>query len=190
MSKPELGTKRLCGNCGAKFYDLHHDPIVCPKCATVFVLLTPAPAAPRRPAHRWQGPVALAAVTEAAVVPLAEAEDPEAVVAEEEARSSEALDDAEVLAEESDADEDPAALIGDRDNGEEGWVTCDFAARRGAHTEDHRAACHAAGVEGGRGIDGQSMNGLFWLCYRKSGQVSVAIIETPSLIGRRGTESE
>jgi uncharacterized protein (TIGR02300 family) len=119
VSKPELGTKRLCGSCGAKFYDLHRDPIVCPKCAIVFVLPTPAPAAPRRPAHRWLGPVALAAETEAAVVPLAEAEEPEAVVAEEE-RSSEALDDAEVLAEESDVDEDPAALIGGHDDGEEG----------------------------------------------------------------------
>ena len=36
MAKPELGTKRLCGNCGAKFYDLNKDPIVCPKCETVF----------------------------------------------------------------------------------------------------------------------------------------------------------
>ena len=36
MAKPELGTKRLCGNCGAKFYDLSKDPIVCPKCETVF----------------------------------------------------------------------------------------------------------------------------------------------------------
>ena len=36
MAKPELGTKRLCGSCGAKFYDLNKDPIVCPKCETVF----------------------------------------------------------------------------------------------------------------------------------------------------------
>ena len=36
MAKPELGTKRLCGNCGAKFYDLSKDPIICPKCETVF----------------------------------------------------------------------------------------------------------------------------------------------------------
>jgi uncharacterized protein (TIGR02300 family) len=115
VSKPELGAKRLCGNCGAKFYDLHHDPIVCPKCATVFLPPAPAPA-PRRPAHRWQAPIAPAAVTKAAVVPLAEAEEP--VVAEEEA--GEALDDAEVLAQESDAEEDPTALIGDRDNGERG----------------------------------------------------------------------
>ena len=38
MAKPELGTKRLCGNCGAKFYDLSKDPIVCPKCHTVLEL--------------------------------------------------------------------------------------------------------------------------------------------------------
>ena len=36
MAKPELGTKRLCASCGAKFYDLGKDPIVCPKCETVF----------------------------------------------------------------------------------------------------------------------------------------------------------
>jgi uncharacterized protein (TIGR02300 family) len=34
MSKQELGTKRLCGHCGAKFYDLHLSPITCPKCGT------------------------------------------------------------------------------------------------------------------------------------------------------------
>jgi uncharacterized protein (TIGR02300 family) len=36
MTKPELGTKRLCAHCGARFYDLHHSPITCPKCDTVF----------------------------------------------------------------------------------------------------------------------------------------------------------
>jgi uncharacterized protein (TIGR02300 family) len=36
MTKPELGTKRLCARCGAKFYDLHHSPITCPKCSAVF----------------------------------------------------------------------------------------------------------------------------------------------------------
>ncbi|MDJ1157584.1 TIGR02300 family protein [Chelatococcus sp. SYSU_G07232] len=36
MAKPELGTKRQCLSCGAKFYDLNKDPIVCPKCGTVF----------------------------------------------------------------------------------------------------------------------------------------------------------
>ena len=36
MAKAELGTKRLCANCGAKFYDLNKDPIHCPKCGTVY----------------------------------------------------------------------------------------------------------------------------------------------------------
>ena len=38
MAKPDLGTKRLCGSCGAKFYDLGKTPIICPKCETVFVV--------------------------------------------------------------------------------------------------------------------------------------------------------
>jgi uncharacterized protein (TIGR02300 family) len=36
VAKPELGTKRPCQNCGAKFFDLNKDPIVCPRCGTVF----------------------------------------------------------------------------------------------------------------------------------------------------------
>ncbi len=36
MARPELGLKRQCMSCGAKFYDLGRDPIVCPKCGTVF----------------------------------------------------------------------------------------------------------------------------------------------------------
>lgn len=38
MANPALGTKRLCGGCAAKFYDLGKDPIVCPTCETVFVI--------------------------------------------------------------------------------------------------------------------------------------------------------
>ena len=36
MAKTELGAKRQCQNCGAKFFDMNKDPIVCPKCGTVF----------------------------------------------------------------------------------------------------------------------------------------------------------
>ncbi|MGD0187728.1 MAG: TIGR02300 family protein [Roseiarcus sp.] len=36
MAKPELGAKRQCQNCGAKFFDLNRDPIVCPKCGAIF----------------------------------------------------------------------------------------------------------------------------------------------------------
>jgi uncharacterized protein (TIGR02300 family) len=35
MTKPELGTKRLCASCSARFYDLLHTPITCPKCGAV-----------------------------------------------------------------------------------------------------------------------------------------------------------
>jgi len=34
MARPELGTKRVCVACGARFYDLTKFPAVCPKCGT------------------------------------------------------------------------------------------------------------------------------------------------------------
>lgn len=53
MVKPEWGVKRTCTSCGAKFYDLQHDPIVCPKCdATVDPLATG-----RTPRPKSTGPV-------------------------------------------------------------------------------------------------------------------------------------
>ena len=39
MTKANLGLKRSCQSCGAKFYDLNRDPIVCPKCNAVFDLV-------------------------------------------------------------------------------------------------------------------------------------------------------
>ena len=41
MAKPELGLKRQCLHCGAKFYDLNRDPIVCPKCGEIFEIIDP-----------------------------------------------------------------------------------------------------------------------------------------------------
>lgn len=37
MVSDELGKKRTCPSCGARFYDLNKDPITCPKCAQAFV---------------------------------------------------------------------------------------------------------------------------------------------------------
>jgi uncharacterized protein (TIGR02300 family) len=68
VAKPELGTKRLCASCGAKFYDLSKDPIICPKCETVFhpvVLSTRS-----RPSEAARAPVA-PLVPEAAEAPEA-----------------------------------------------------------------------------------------------------------------------
>jgi uncharacterized protein (TIGR02300 family) len=55
VAKPNWGVKRMCQSCGARFYDLAKDPILCPKCGAEFdpeaILKTkrakPAPAAPR-----------------------------------------------------------------------------------------------------------------------------------------------
>lgn len=41
--KAKRGTKHVCGNCSAKFYDLNRDPIVCPLCETVFEVKKPEP---------------------------------------------------------------------------------------------------------------------------------------------------
>ena len=72
MAKPELGTKRLCAGCGAKFYDLNKDPIVCPKCGTVYEVVVVAP----------RGRPDAAARAAAAAAPVAEAEVPEPQEAE------------------------------------------------------------------------------------------------------------
>jgi uncharacterized protein (TIGR02300 family) len=36
LAKTDLGSKQVCPNCGAKFYDLSRRPAVCPKCTTSF----------------------------------------------------------------------------------------------------------------------------------------------------------
>ena len=76
MAKPDLGTKRLCAGCGAKFYDLNRTPIVCPKCETQFV---PVVVAPRtRPDTPKPVPVAEAIVPETTDAEFVSLEDAEA----------------------------------------------------------------------------------------------------------------
>jgi len=36
LGKIERGIKRVCQNCGALYYDLDKDPIICPKCGAEF----------------------------------------------------------------------------------------------------------------------------------------------------------
>jgi uncharacterized protein (TIGR02300 family) len=47
MSKPARGTKRVCLNCAARFYDLDRTRIVCPVCHSKYQV-TPPPPPPRR----------------------------------------------------------------------------------------------------------------------------------------------
>ena len=57
MAKPAWGKKRVCTNCGARFYDMKKEPAICPKCGTEDTLQpllkprrTPAPKpAPKKP---------------------------------------------------------------------------------------------------------------------------------------------
>jgi uncharacterized protein (TIGR02300 family) len=114
LSKPELGTKRLCGNCGTKFYDLNKNPIACPTCATVFIVPTPVTRrAPVGAAHVRPQPFAARAaepVEEAAssVLPPAEFEQAksEAETAEVEIGIGGSQDDALLIeAEDEDADD-------------------------------------------------------------------------------------
>ncbi|HZP75825.1 MAG TPA: TIGR02300 family protein [Pseudolabrys sp.] len=131
MAKPELGTKRLCANCGAKFYDLSKSPIVCPKCETVFVVPVatsrprPEAAAPR-PAPKEE-PVTVAPETaDAEFVSLEDAEaeqqgkktktgdaPAEAAEGEEDVEIGESLDDAAFIQEEEEGDADVTDIIGE-----------------------------------------------------------------------------
>jgi uncharacterized protein (TIGR02300 family) len=52
LSKPELGTKRDCPSCGAKFYDLNKNPVACPKCKHEYVPDTGAKAKRAKPAEK------------------------------------------------------------------------------------------------------------------------------------------
>jgi uncharacterized protein (TIGR02300 family) len=136
VAKPELGTKRLCGNCGAKFYDLSKDPIVCPKCHTVLELAAvssrsrPDSAAARAVAPVPEEETVAPETAEAEFVSLEDADaeaqgkktaDGETVEgAEDEVElEDEGLDDAAFIEEQEEGDEDVTDIIGDVDDEEE-----------------------------------------------------------------------
>lgn len=65
MAKTELGTKRVCQSCGAKFYDLAKDPITCPKCGAIYVIAMPVSRSGRPAAAVAAAAVGTAAVDDA-----------------------------------------------------------------------------------------------------------------------------
>jgi uncharacterized protein (TIGR02300 family) len=137
VAKPELGTKRLCSNCGAKFYDLGKDPIVCPKCHTALEVTAisprsrPDPAASRAPAPAPEEEVAAPEVADAEFVSLEEADaeaqgkksgDAEAAEGGDddvELEDDEAMDDATFIEEQEEGDDDVTDIIGDVEDEEE-----------------------------------------------------------------------
>lgn len=98
--KAELGTKRTCPSCAARFYDLLKNPIVCPKCNANFVAASVLPSKGEMPA-------------------MAPAPKPREV----EADDMEVADDVELVsledAEEPDVGDDETAGIEDVDLGED-----------------------------------------------------------------------
>jgi uncharacterized protein (TIGR02300 family) len=140
VAKPELGTKRLCAHCSAKFYDLNKDPIVCPKCSTVYEVAPvvtrgrpePAPVVVARAAAPPVEPeVAAPEPAEAEFVSLEEAdaeatgakkpaETPETEVEEEEVEIDEPIDDATFIEEQEEEDADVTDIIGGDIENEEG----------------------------------------------------------------------
>jgi uncharacterized protein (TIGR02300 family) len=112
VAKPELGAKRQCQACGAKFFDLNKDPIVCPKCGTVFQGVAHARAA----AKEDEEDVDLATPAGADVVSLDEVEAGEEKVVETAVEDIDVEDagDAEddsFLEEEEEEDDDVSNLI-------------------------------------------------------------------------------
>jgi uncharacterized protein (TIGR02300 family) len=72
VAKPDWGTKRVCLSCGAKFYDLNRESIVCPSCGTPYDATVSAK--PRRSRAARPAPVAAEEVER---VPPVEAENDE-----------------------------------------------------------------------------------------------------------------
>ena len=121
MAKPELGAKRQCQNCGTKFFDMSRDPIICPKCGTVFQALPVTRAARSAPAARDDTDVeAQEAGPELVSLEDAEAGEKVEAVVDDDIEVDDAPADDTFLEEEEEENDDVADLIdGDLENDEE-----------------------------------------------------------------------
>ena len=120
MAKPEYGMKRICPNCGSKYYDLNRSPILCPKCGANF---DPVAAMKARPAAVADEEDDLEDELPVAVefVPLDEVEADEADVADIEAVDidDDGDDDAAPFLEDEEDEGDVSDIIGDVGDEEE-----------------------------------------------------------------------
>jgi uncharacterized protein (TIGR02300 family) len=137
VAKPELGTKRLCGHCGAKFYDLSKVPIVCPKCHSVVELAALSPrgrpdaaAAARASAAAAEEEVVAPETADAEFVSLEEADaetqgkkpaegEPAEGAEDDVELEDETMDDDTFIEEQEEGDEDVTDIIGDVEDEEE-----------------------------------------------------------------------
>ncbi len=111
MAKPELGTKRVCVSCAARFYDLTRQPAVCPKCNTE----QPA----EQPRVRRAGGNMMEEKRRAKVVPVPGLDTADVEV-EVEVEVSDDDADEDVLEDTSDLEDDADAIVEvEQENGEE-----------------------------------------------------------------------
>lgn len=100
--RPELGTKRVCVGCAARFYDLARSPPTCPKCSAV---QPPDVPRPRYGGRGNIGPGTRRAPWQAAPAPVADDAEPVADAAEDDEDA-----DVAVIDEDDDADADVAEI--------------------------------------------------------------------------------
>ena len=124
MAKPELGTKRQCMSCGAKFYDLSKDPIVCPKCGAVYQVAGLATrAAPALAARKVRDEEELETTGDVELVSLDDVEADEEskdVAADDIDIEDDATDDTVRAGEEEGGDDVSDLIAGDIEDDEEG----------------------------------------------------------------------
>jgi uncharacterized protein (TIGR02300 family) len=103
--------KRACQGCGARFYDLQRNPIVCPKCATVYDpdaaqrtrrgrgAVAPAKPSPQRPAapEKFEAPEEVAADIGEEIEPIEDDVDSDEVIEDTEDLPEDENEVAEVI---------------------------------------------------------------------------------------------
>ena len=122
MAKPDLGTKRQCMSCGAKYYDLGKDPATCPRCGAVFQ--APALLRARSEAKQADDEDTETELDAPEIISLEEAEAEDAgkdpVIDDVEIEDDIDADDDFLAEEEDEADDDVSILIdGDLEDDEE-----------------------------------------------------------------------
>jgi uncharacterized protein (TIGR02300 family) len=122
VAKPDLGTKRQCLSCGAKYYDLGKDPATCPRCGAVFQ--APALARARTEAKQADDEETETELDAPEMISLEEADAEDAgkdpVIDDVEIEDDIDADDDFLTEEEDDEDDDVSTLIdGDLEDDEE-----------------------------------------------------------------------
>ena len=115
MAEPEWGTKRICQACGARFYDLMRDDVVCPKCDT---LAESEPVAKSRRAAPEKPRATVAATAPTAKLAVVTGDEKPASTSNDAALEALGVDDNDSADGKENADliEDPAELGEDADD--------------------------------------------------------------------------